>query len=75
LEAIDLTALIVWSRAGLDGDLKKAMKDGKPVIIEVLPCSLFSNYSCSAGKFTTVYQTSEVVFIITIESFRSHISS
>jgi hypothetical protein len=37
LEAIDLTALIVWSRAGLDGDLKKAMKDGKPVIIEVCP--------------------------------------
>lgn len=27
----------MWWRAGLDGDLKKAMKDGKPVIIEVCP--------------------------------------
>lgn len=52
---LGVTNVIVWARAGLDGDLKKAMKDGKPVIIEVCPCFFFSKHFMLYWKIYKVF--------------------
>lgn len=39
---------------GLDGDLKKAMKDGKPVIIEVEILNLCSALECMTHRINTI---------------------
>ena len=34
---------VSWSRAGLEGDINKALRDGKPIIIEVCALTFIRN--------------------------------
>lgn len=69
--------LIVWWRAGLDGDLKKAMKDGKPVIIEVIITFFLVGIQQLLMQcwqsYSIFFEMIEVIMII-IKTHRSHVS-